>query len=105
LQQYGEAANKLLNKTLFNSTSRSQPISLSGQPAISKIMTIKHPVAGIDISIAQVFTIKNNNAYSITYTVPTSSYYRYLPVVQQILNSFQIAGPVQTPTPPITITR
>jgi hypothetical protein len=31
--------------------------------------------------------------------VPTSSYYRYLPVFQQILNSFQIAGSVQTPTP------
>lgn len=99
LQQYSEAADKLLNRILGNFTSRSQPITLSGLPAISKIIATKHPISGIGISIAQVFAIKNSNAYSVTYTVPTSSYYRYLPVFQQILNSFQIAGSVQNPPP------
>jgi len=90
LQQYSEAADKLLNRILGNFTAKSQPVTLSGLPAISRIIGTEHPISGIGISITQVFVIKNNNAYSITYTVPTSSYYRYLPVVQQILNSFQI---------------
>jgi hypothetical protein len=90
LQQYSGAADKLLNTILGNFNATSQPSTLSGLPAISKVIAIKHPVSGIDIVIAQVFAIKNNNAYSITYTVPASSYYRYLPIIQQIVNSFQI---------------
>jgi PsbP-like protein len=104
LRQYSQASDKLLDRVLGNFTTTSQPITLSGLPATSKIIATKHPTSGITISMAQVFAIKNNNAYSITYTVPTSSYYRYLPVVQQILNSFQIAGPVQTPPTPATPT-
>ena len=102
LQEYSQATDNLLNRMLGNFTAKSQPITLSGQPTISRIIATKHPISGIGISIAQVLTIKNNNAYSITYTVPTSSYYRYLPVVQQILNSFQIADTLQTSTPPPT---
>jgi hypothetical protein len=90
LQQYSGAADKLLNTILGNFNATSQPSTLSGLPAISKIIAMKHPVSGIDIVIAQVFAIKNDNAYSISYTVPASSYYRYLPIVQQIFNSFQI---------------
>jgi hypothetical protein len=90
LQQYSEAVNKFLNIKLGNFTPTTQPTTLSGLPAISKVITMKHPVSGIDIVIAQVFAIENNNAYSITYTVPASNYYRYLPMVQQIFNSFQI---------------
>jgi hypothetical protein len=90
LQQYSEAADKLLNTILGNFNATSQPSTLSGLPAISKVIAIKHPISGIDIVIAQVFAIKNDNAYSITYTVPASSYSRYLPIVQQIFNSFQI---------------
>lgn len=105
LRQYSQASDKLLDRALGNFTTTSQPITLSGQPAISKIIATKHPTSGIGISIAQVFAIKNNNAYSITYTVPTTSYYRSLPVVQQILNSFQIAGSaVQTPPIPTPLT-
>jgi hypothetical protein len=97
LKQYSQVSDKLLNRILGNSTTASQPATLSGLPAISRVIATKHPISGIDISIAQVFTIKNNNAYSITYSVPSASYYRYLPVVQQILNSFQIADSVGIP--------
>ncbi|HEY1248866.1 MAG TPA: PsbP-related protein [Nitrososphaera sp.] len=83
LQQYKQASDKLLDRILGNSTTASQSATLSGLPAISRLISTKHPVSGIDISIAQVFTIKNNSAYSITYSVPSASYYRYLPVAQQ----------------------
>jgi hypothetical protein len=90
LQQYIEAGDKLLNIVLGNFTATSQPITLSGQPAISRTIATKNPVSGIDIFVAQVVAIKNDNAYTVTYTAPASIYHSYLPIVQQILNSFQI---------------
>jgi len=90
LQQYGEGADKLLKTILGNFTSTSQPTTLSGLPAISRTIATKNPVSGTDILIAQIFVIKNGNAYTITYTAPSSIYYNYLPTVQQIINSFQI---------------
>jgi serine/threonine-protein kinase len=90
LQQYGEGADRLLKTVLGNFTSTSQPTILSGLPAISRTMATMNPVSGTDILIAQIFAIKNGNAYTITYTAPSSIYYNYLPTVQQIINSFQI---------------
>jgi serine/threonine-protein kinase len=90
LQQYVEAGDKLLNTILGNFTATSQPITLSGLPAISRTIATKNPASGIDISIAQIIVIKNDNAYTITYTAPSSTYYNYLSTVQQIINSFQI---------------
>jgi hypothetical protein len=91
LGQYGEASNKLLHATLgnFNSTTP-RPATLSGQPAIARVLDVKQPTSGIHINIAQVFTIKDGKAYIITYTAPASRYFSYLPMVQQIINSFQI---------------
>ena len=90
LQQYGEGADRLLRTVLGNFTSSSQPTTLSGLPAISRTMATMNPVSGTDILIAQIFVIKNGNAYTITYTAPSSIYNSYLPTVQQIINSFQI---------------
>ncbi len=91
VQQYDEAVNKLLHSTLGNfSTTAPRPTTLSGQPAIARVLNVKEPTSGIRIDIAQVFTIKNGVAYIITYTAPAPKYLSYLPIVQQILNSFQI---------------
>jgi hypothetical protein len=90
LQQYIEAGDKLASTVLGNFTATSQPIALSGEPAISRTIAIKNPASGIDIFIAQIVAIKNDKAYAITYTAPASIYYSYLPTVQQIINSFQI---------------
>lgn len=83
-------ADKLLKTILGNFTSTSQPITLSGLPAISRTIATKNPVSGTDILIAQIFVLKNGDAYTITYTAPSSIYYSHLPIVQQIINSFQI---------------
>jgi serine/threonine-protein kinase len=90
LQEYTEAGDKLLGTFLGNFTITSQPSFISGEPAISRIISAKHPVSGIDILIAQVFTLKDDNAYAITYTAPASIYYNYVPIVEQVVNSFQI---------------
>jgi hypothetical protein len=90
LQQYGEGADRLLKTVLGNFTSTSQPATLSGLPAISRTIATKNPVSGTDILIAQIFVLKDGNAYTITYTAPSSIYYNYLSTVQRIINSFQI---------------
>jgi hypothetical protein len=91
LRQYSEAADKLLHETLGNfNTTASRPATLSGQPAIARVLDVRQPVSGIHINIAQVFTIKDSKAYDITYTAPASKYFSYLPTVQQMISSFQI---------------
>lgn len=91
LGQYSKASNKLLHAILgnFNSTA-SKPTFLSGQPAIARVLDVKQPASGIHINIAQVFTIKDGKAYSISYAAPASTYFSYFPIVQRIINSFQI---------------
>jgi hypothetical protein len=91
LGQYSEVSNKLLHAILgnFNST-ESKPTTLSGQPAIARVLDVKQPASGIHINIAQVFTIKDSKAYSISYAAPASTYFSYFPIVQRIINSFQI---------------
>jgi hypothetical protein len=91
LGQYGEAADRILHAILGNFTStEARSTVLSGQPAIARVLDIKQPVSGIHLNIAQVFTLKDGKAYGITYTTQASRYLSYLPVVQQIINSFQI---------------
>lgn len=91
LGQYSEVSDKLLHAILgnFNSTA-SKPTTLSGQPAIARVLDIKQPASGIHINIAQVFTIKDSKAYSISYAAPASTYFSYFPILQRIINSFQI---------------
>jgi eukaryotic-like serine/threonine-protein kinase len=91
LGQYGEASDKVLHAMLGNFTSTgARPTNLSGQPAIARVLDIKQPTSGIHINTAQVFTLKDDKAYTITYTAPASRYLSYLPMVQQLINSFQI---------------
>lgn len=90
LQDYAEAGDKILSTLLGNFTVKSQPSFISGEPAISRIITTKNPVSGTDILIAQVFALKNDSAYVITYTAPASIYFNYLPIIEQVVNSFQI---------------
>jgi hypothetical protein len=91
LGQYSDASNKLLHAILGNfSSTAPRNTTLSGLPAIVRVLDVKQPISGIHINIAQVFTIKDGKAYGITYTAPASKYFSYLPTVQHIITSFQI---------------
>jgi hypothetical protein len=90
LGQYDQVAQKLLHTTLGNFISApSRPATLLGQPAIERVLFVKQP-SGIHINIAQIFTLKNSKAYVITYTAPADMYSSYFPILQQLVNSFQI---------------
>jgi hypothetical protein len=89
-QQYNKEADKLMSTILGNFTGTSQDSTLSGLPAVSRTIAVNHPMSGIELFIAQIFALKNGNAYTITYTAPSPVYSNYLPIVEHVLNSFQI---------------
>jgi len=95
LDQYTKTSDGLLNQMLgsFNTTIESRPSSMgsiAGLPANERILDIKQPTVGLDLKSIQVFTIQNNKAYIITYTVEPAEFLDYLPVLQRMVNSFQI---------------
>jgi hypothetical protein len=90
LQQYLEASDRLLSTFLGDFNATSQPVTLSEQEAISRTMSIKNLESGNDIIVAQVVALKNNVAYVISYTAPASIYNNYVPIIERVVNSFQI---------------
>jgi hypothetical protein len=91
LGQYDEVGQKALHATLGNFINTPpRHATLLGQPAIARVLVVKQPVSGIHINIAQIFTLKDNKAYAITYTAPADMYSSYFPILQQFVNSFQI---------------
>jgi hypothetical protein len=91
LGQYDEVSQRFLHSTLGNFISTPpRHATLLGQPAIARVLVVKQPVSGIHINIAQIFTIKDDEAYAITYTAPADMYSSYFPILQQVVNSFQI---------------
>ena len=95
LDQYTKTSDGLLNQMLgsFNTTIESRPSSIgsiAGLPANERILDIKQPAVGLDLKSTQVFTVRNNKAYIITYTVEPAEFPDYLPILQRMVNSFHI---------------
>ena len=61
---------------------------LASRPAYQVIYTLKEDK--IDIKRLQVWTVKDNRAYVITYTADIAKYSEYFSTVQTMINSFQI---------------
>ena len=88
---YINASNRLLNSTfgVFNMTSL-KSTTLSGLPAFERVINSTERAPGFDLRIGQVFTIKNDKAYIITYAASPSTYNKYIPVVDELVKTFQI---------------
>lgn len=91
LDQYAEAADGILNTTFsgFNILT-SGTANLSGHPAIQRVFDYKLIIPDVDLRAGQIFTINNEQAYVITYTSEASKYLDSLPILQEIVGSFQI---------------
>jgi eukaryotic-like serine/threonine-protein kinase len=61
---------------------------LANQPANQVIYTLTQE--GINLKRLQIWTIKNNKAYIITYTADVDKYAKYLPKIQTMIDSFAI---------------
>lgn len=92
LDQYSKVADNLLKQTYgtFN-TSKWQPTTLGGFSAIQRVFSIKQPFL-FDIQGSQIFTIKNNKAYVVTYTAQASKYFDKFQIMRKMVDSFQITG-------------
>ena len=85
----GGKIKRLQNDTHF-SVIESKPVMLkAGQPGF--VITYR-TVAGEDelFQKIQVYTIKRNKAYLITFTSQDASFSSYLPTVQKMINTFEI---------------
>jgi len=97
--QYSNASIRVITRSLpgFNLIASNNSENFHGSPAAEKIFTAKQAVldknlkaVALDLKMTQLYTLKNNKAYVITYAAETSNYDRYLPTVQKIIDSFQI---------------
>ena len=67
----------------------SQPTSLAGNPAHKIVWTSAEEI-GYTIKTMQLVMIKENKAYIITFAGDSKKYDSYLPIVQQMIDSFEI---------------
>ena len=79
---------------------QSLPNTLAGLPA--HMVVYSKNSEGIDIQKMQIWTIVDNDtAYVVTFGAEQTQFSRYLPAVEQMINSIQIIKPTAT-TPGIT---
>jgi hypothetical protein len=97
--QYSRASLSVIAKSLpgFNLTKSNISENFHGTPAVEKTFTAKQAVldrnlkaVALDLKMTQIYTLKNNKAYVITFAAESSNYDRFLPTVAKILDSFQI---------------
>jgi hypothetical protein len=77
---------------------QSQGTSLAGLPAHMVIVQFLSVENFLDLwemaklMALEVWTVKDDKSYSILYITPVEKFEQYLPIVQQMINSFQILG-------------
>ena len=79
----GNPAHKMVLSTLIGNESSSSP----PPPTISSNNSSE---AGL--KIMQIWTVKGNKVYTITFSAPQAKYDNYLPTIQKMIDSFEIKG-------------
>lgn len=94
MDQYSKLTDKLL-KTLLGSNLQGNATvdstTLAGLPADERSFLVKQPLSGTELGVKQIFTVSNNKAYVITYAAELPKFFDYLPILQQVVKSFQIS--------------
>jgi serine/threonine-protein kinase len=77
-----------LNSTFgsFNTTGSRSSTTLASFPAFEREFSIDR----LDLKFLQLFTMNNNQMYTITYGADSDKYPRYLPTIQRMIQSFEI---------------
>lgn len=94
LEEYTELTKQQITQALGSSVIVSiKELDFAGQKAKEMIYGMpKNPLAGInqDLKLRQVWFIKDNKAYLLTYTAKSSEYENYLETTKEIFNSFKL---------------
>lgn len=91
LGQYSTAHLNSMKGHSGNVILGSGPTTLAGQPAYKVIYTENSQLGG-PTKIAEIWTIVGNRAYTILYTADEINYATYLPIGQQIVDSFVLTS-------------
>ena len=90
LGQYIDTQIKLRQALPNFSLSESTPTSLTGgYPAHKIIYTYSNPIVGITKAM-DILTIKSDKLYFLSYNADAVKYSKYLPIIQKVIDSFQI---------------
>jgi hypothetical protein len=65
--------------------------TLGSRPAYTILWTYNHPIYGIRKSI-EIGTIIGNSGYFVDYTAVSSKFLDYLPLIQEMINSFELTN-------------
>ena len=66
--------------------------TLAFKPAYQIIYTWKDEENNLDLKNLQIWTLKGNKAYILTYTAREDNYNKFLPVVKKMIKSFEISS-------------
>lgn len=95
LEEYTDVALALLRQDLPDFTLiESSDFTLSTLPARKVVYTTK--IEQIPLQVMQVWTIKDDTVYTVTYTAAASQYFLYRDIVDKMVASFEIAEKVST---------
>lgn len=91
LDDYIDLSNNQLKQLITDySIIDSSATTLAGNPAHKVIFTGKQ--GGFNLKWMQVYMIKNNRDYVISYTAEEDKYSYFLGTIQEMINSFEILG-------------
>lgn len=94
LEEYTNLTKNQIKQALGSSAIESvKDINFSGQQAKEIVYTMpKNPMQGrnLNLKLRQVWFIKSNNAYLLTYTAQNSEYDNYLETAKGIFDSFKL---------------
>ena len=74
----------------------SNPSTLTGNPAHKTVFLASSGSGPFKIETMLVWTVKGNNVYTISFNSEAAKYATYLPVVQKMINTFEIENSTST---------
>ena len=91
--------NALINNSLKQSSVQiieSNPSTLAGNPAHKTVFLASSGSGLLKIETMLVWTVKGNIVYTISFNSEAAKYPTYVPIVQKMINTFEIANSTTT---------
>ena len=90
LNQSKDDFTKEINKLSAVEIIETTPTTLAFRPALKTVYTWKNEEQNLNLKNLQIWTLKNNKAYIITYTAKQNDYDKFMPIVEKMIKTFAI---------------
>lgn len=87
--------NNLVNNSLKQPTveiKESSPSTLAGNPAHKTVFLASPGIVPFKIETMLVWMVKGNKVYTISFNSQPEKFYTYVPIVQKMINSFEVTN-------------